>query len=62
MRHNVILLVLLNIIIFAHFEWPDAASNNVRQALPELNSDKIQLLSDTQLKTLPVVKATSASE
>ena len=37
MRRNLILLVLLNIIIFAYFEWPDAASNNARQALPELN-------------------------
>jgi hypothetical protein len=62
MRRNVILLVLLNIIIFAYFEWPDAASNNARQALPELNSDKIQLLSDTQVNALQAFKAPSASE
>jgi uncharacterized protein HemX len=62
MRRHVILLVLLNLIIFAYFEWPDAASNNARKALPELNPDKIQLLSDTQLKALPAVKAPLASE
>ncbi|NDB70855.1 MAG: hypothetical protein EB015_23160 [Methylocystaceae bacterium] len=62
MRRNVILLLLLNIIIFAYFKWPDAASNNARQTLPELNPDKIQLLSDTQVNALPAVKAPSASE
>ena len=62
MRRHVILLVLLNIIIFAYFEWPDAASNNARQALPEIHPEKVQLLSDQQVQELPTVSAPSSAE
>jgi hypothetical protein len=54
MKRNVIILVLLNIFIFAYFQWSDAASNKAHQSLPELHPKKVQLLSDKALLDLPV--------
>jgi hypothetical protein len=54
MKRNVIILVLLNIFIFAYFQWPDAASNKAHQSLPEMHPEKVQLLSDKALQDLPV--------
>ena len=62
MKRTIILLVLLNIIIFAYFQWPDAASINVHQAFPELHPEKVQLLSDQQVQELPTVSAPSSVE
>lgn len=54
MKRNVIILGLLNIFIFAYFQWPDAASNKAHQSLPEMHPEKVQLLSDKALQDLPV--------
>ena len=54
MKRNVIILGLLNIFIFAYFQWPDAASNKAHHSLPELHPEKVQLLSDKALQDLPV--------
>lgn len=54
MKRNVIILVLLNIFIFAYFLWSDAASNKAHQSLPEMHPEKVQLLSDKALQDLPV--------
>jgi hypothetical protein len=54
MKRNVIILVLLNIFIFAYFQWPDAASNKAHQSLPEMHPEKVQLLSDKALQDLPM--------
>ena len=62
MKRTTILLVLLNIVIFAYFQWPDATSSNAHQVLPELHPEKVQLLSDQQVQELPTVSAPSSAE
>lgn len=55
MKRVVILLVLLNIIIFAYFQLPDASSSSVSQDLPDLHPEKLKLLSDKDLQALQIV-------
>ena len=62
MKRNVILLVLLNVFIFAYFQWPDSASSNAHQSLPELHPEKIQLLSDNALHDLQVRNSNQTAE
>ena len=62
MKRTTILLVLLNIVIFAYFQLPDATSSNAHQVLPELHPEKVQLLSDQQVQELPKVSAPSSAE
>ena len=62
MKLTTILLVLLNIVIFAYFQWPAATSSNAHQVLPELHPEKVQLLSDQQVQELPTVSAPSSAE
>ncbi len=62
MKRNVILLVLLNIVIFSYFQWPDSASNNTHQALPEMHPEKAQLLSDQQVQALPAASEPLSTE
>jgi hypothetical protein len=62
MKRNVIILVLLNIFIFAYFQWPDVASNKAHQSLPELHPEKVQLLSDKALQDLPVASKSETAQ
>jgi hypothetical protein len=62
MKRNVALLVLLNVFIFAYFQWPDSASSNAHQSLPELHPEKIHLLSDKALQDLQVGNSNQAAE
>ena len=62
MKRNVILLVLLNMIIFAFFQLADLSSISGHQALPEIHPEKVQLLSDAQVQALPTVSSPSGSE
>ena len=62
MKRNVILLVLLNMIIFAYFQLADLSSTSGHQALPEIHPEKVQILSDAEVQALPAVSAPSAKE
>ena len=55
MKRNVIILVLLNILIFAYFQLAGLTASSDHEALPALNPEKIKLLSDKELKALPAV-------
>jgi len=62
MKLSLILLVLLNIIIFAYFQLADLSATSGHQALPEIHPEKVQLLSDTQVQALPTVSAPAVME
>lgn len=62
MKRNVILLVLLNMIIFGYFQLADLSVTSGRQALPEIQPEKVRLLSDAQVQALPTVPSPSATE
>jgi predicted RND superfamily exporter protein len=62
MKRSVILLVLLNIIIFAYFQLADLSATSGHQALPEIHPEKVQILSDQQVQELPAVSVPSATE
>ncbi len=62
MKRSVILLVLLNIIIFAYFQSADLPATSGHQALPEIQPEKLQILSDSQMQVLPTVSSPSGME
>lgn len=53
MKRNVVLLVILNLVIFAYFQWVHSPSAGGRQALPDLHPEKVELLSDQALQAMP---------
>lgn len=55
MKRVLILLVLLNCLIFAYFQLASLASTGRHQALPELNPEKLKLLSDKEVQALPPI-------
>jgi hypothetical protein len=62
MKRSLILLVLLNIIIFAYFQLADLSATTGHQALSEIHPEKVQFLSDAQVQALPTVSAPSVME
>ena len=55
MKRNVILLVLLNILIFAYFQLAGLTASGDHDALPALHPEQIKLLTDKELQALPSV-------
>lgn len=53
MKRYLILLVILNITIFAYFKWLSSPSVNTHEALPDLQSEKVELLNPKDLQALP---------
>ena len=62
MKRSVILLVLLNIVIFAYFQLADLSATSGHQALHEIQPEKLQILSDSQVQALPTVSSPSGME
>jgi hypothetical protein len=62
MKLSVILLVLLNITIFAYFQSADLSASSGHQALPEIQPEKLQILSDSQVQALPIVSSSLGNE
>lgn len=62
MKHKIILLVLLNIVIFAYFQLVDLSATSGHQALSEIQPEKLQILSDSQVQALPIVSSPSGME
>lgn len=62
MKRYLMLLLVLNIVIFAYFQLPDTVATNVHQSLPEIHPEKVELLTDGQVQALPTVSAPLAKE
>lgn len=55
MKRMIIYLVVVNCMIFAYFQLADFSSGVVNEALPDLNPEKVKLLSDQELRALPMI-------
>lgn len=53
MKRYLILLVILNIAIFSYFKWLSSPSVNTHEALPDLQPEKVELLTSEDLKAFP---------
>jgi len=62
MKPSLILLVLLNIIIFAYFQLADLSATIGHQTLPEIQPKKLKILSDSQVQALPIVPSSLGNE
>ncbi|MEI7916733.1 MAG: hypothetical protein WCH41_02875 [Methylophilaceae bacterium] len=58
MKRYLILLVILNVAIFAYFKLIASASVNTHEALPDLHPEKVHLLSPKELEALHSAPAT----
>jgi len=61
MKRYLILLVLLNVGIFCYFKWLASPPVNTHEALPDLQSEKVELLSPEDLQALPIEHAPQVS-
>lgn len=55
MKRMIIYLVVVNCMIFAYFQLADFSLGVVHEALPDLNPEKVKLLSDQELRALPMI-------